>query len=93
VIYEPVILPALSPVAASHDAATGRIEAAWTVSGDLVTYDIVVPAGAIGTLVLAPSYSEAMLDGKLLPPAAAKEKTRSPLAPGSHKVTFRISRS
>ncbi len=93
VIYEPVILPALSPVAASHDAATGRIEAAWTVSGDLVTYDILVPAGAIGTLVLAPSYSEAMLDGKLLPPAAANEKTRSPLAPGSHKVTFRISRS
>ena len=93
VIYEPVILPALSPVAASHDAATGRIEASWSVDGDKVTYDLVVPAGANGTLVLATTYRDATLDGVPLAKAANAEKTRSPLAPGSHKVTFRISRS
>ena len=53
IIFEPVIIPALSPVAASHDSAAGRIEAGWTVDGDKVTYDIVVPEGASGTLVLA----------------------------------------
>ncbi|WP_421760439.1 family 78 glycoside hydrolase catalytic domain [Devosia sp.] len=93
VIYEPVILPALSPVAASHDAATGRIEAGWSVAGDKVTYDLVVPAGATGTLVLAKTYREATVDGAPLAQSENAEKTRSPLAPGSHKVTFRISRS
>ena len=52
IIFEPTIIPALSPVAAHHDFAAGRIEAGWTVDGDRVTYDIVVPAGASGTLVL-----------------------------------------
>jgi alpha-L-rhamnosidase len=93
VIYEPVILPALSPVAANHDAATGRIEASWSVDGDKVIYDLEVPAGATGTLVLAANYRDATLDGAPLARAANAEKTRSPLAPGSHKVTFRISRS
>jgi len=92
VVFEPVIIAALSPVSASHDAATGRIEAAWTVSGDRVSYDIVVPDGATGTLVLAAGYRDATLDGMPLA-ADADQKTRSPLAPGSHKVTFRISRS
>jgi alpha-L-rhamnosidase len=92
VIYEPVILPALSPVAASHDAATGRIEARWSVEGDMVSYDLTVPDGATGTLVLSAAYRDAVLDGTPLSQAKT-EKTRSPLAPGSHKVTFRISRS
>ena len=86
IIFEPTIIPALSPVAATHDSAAGRIEAKWAVDGDKVTYDIVVPEGADATLVLAAKYSDAALDGKAT-------TSGSTLAPGSHKITFRISRN
>lgn len=89
IIYEPTIMPALSPVAAHHDAHIGRIEAGWTVDGDCVRYTVKVPTGTTGTLVLAPNYIEATLDGQALSPAQGK--ARVPLAPGDHTVTFRIS--
>lgn len=91
IIFEPEIIPELSPVAASHDSAAGRIEAAWTVAGNEVTYDITVPDGATGTLVLAPRYSSIIVDGTPLA-ADGDHSARSPLAPGRHQVTFRISR-
>jgi alpha-L-rhamnosidase len=93
VIYEPVIVPSLSPVAASHDSVAGRIEAGWKVEGDKVTYDITVPAGSTGTLVLSPKYKDIAVDGAPLAWAGGEEKARSLLAPGAHKVTFRISRA
>ena len=89
IIYEPTIMPALSPVAAHHDAHVGRIEAGWTVDGDRVRYAVKVPDGTTGTLVLAQNYTEATVDGHSLP--AAQGKARAPLAPGDHTVTFRIS--
>ena len=92
VIYEPVIIPALSPVRAHHDSAAGRIEAGWTLEGDRVTYDILVPEGASGTLVLAPHYREIAIDDKPLPWRGEQEKARALLAPGRHIVTFRIGR-
>jgi alpha-L-rhamnosidase len=92
IVFEPTIVPALSPVRAVHEAASGRVEAGWTVAGDRVTYEITVPAGATGTLVLAPYYTDAVLDGRASAPAGANEKSRSLLAPGKHVVTFRISR-
>jgi alpha-L-rhamnosidase len=92
VIYEPTIIPALSPVSAHHDSAAGRIEAGWTVEGDRVTYDILVPDGASGTLVLSPRYKDIAVDGEPLAWTGGEEKARSLLAPGKHKVTFRISR-
>lgn len=91
IIFEPEIIAELSPVAASHDSAAGRIEAAWTVAGNEVTYDITVPDGATGTLVLAPRYSSIIVDGTPLA-ADGDHSARSPLAPGRHQVTFRISR-
>ncbi|HEV7277815.1 MAG TPA: family 78 glycoside hydrolase catalytic domain [Devosiaceae bacterium] len=92
ILFEPTIIPALSPVAARHDSAAGRIEAAWTVEGDRVTYDITVPEGAKGTLLLAPQYTEIAVDGEALAASGGDEKARSLLAPGTRKVTFRISR-
>ncbi len=91
VIFEPAIIPALSPVNAHHDSAAGRIEANWTVAGDKVTYDVVVPAGASGTLVLSPKYKDIAVDGQPMAWSGGEEKARSLLAPGKHKVTFRIS--
>jgi alpha-L-rhamnosidase len=92
IFYEPTIIPSLSPVAAHHDSIAGRIEAGWTVEGDKVTYEIAVPEGATGTLVLSPKYKDIAVDGAPLAWAGGEEKARSLLAPGKHKVTFRISR-
>lgn len=90
IIFEPVIVPALSPVAAHHDSAAGRIEAGWSVDGEQVTYDVTVPEGAEGKLVLSPAYRHATVDG--VPLAGTEEDARSLLAPGKHSITFRISR-
>jgi alpha-L-rhamnosidase len=81
IIFEPVIVPALSPVKAHHDSHAGRIEAGWSISGDAVTYDIAVPEGATGTLVLAATYKNAKLDGKTVGGNAA-------LSSGKHTITF-----
>ena len=91
IIFEPTIVPALSPVAARHDSAAGRIEAGWSVDGDKVAYDVLIPEGASGTLVLSPRYKDIAIDGEPLPWTGGEGKARSLLAPGKHKVTFRIS--
>jgi alpha-L-rhamnosidase len=81
IIFEPVIIAELSPVKAHHDSAAGRIEAGWIVEGDTVTYEVTVPEGATGTLVLAPNYRNAKLDGNAV-------GTTAPLTAGKHAVTF-----
>jgi alpha-L-rhamnosidase len=91
IMFEPVIIPPLSPVAASHDSAVGRITAGWKVDGDAVAYDVRVPQGAEGTLVLSSKYQDIKIDGAPVAAIAGKE-TRSMLAPGTHAITFRISR-
>ena len=84
IVFEPLIIPELSPVKAHHDSRAGRIDAAWTVSGDSVTYTVTVPGrGAKGTLVLAPTYTDAAIDGKPLASPSGNEKARSLLAPGT----------
>ncbi len=85
ILFEPCIIPALSPVRAHHDARTGRIEAAWALEGDHVTYRVAVPAGATGTFVLRPDYRDAVVDG-----VALGETTRAPLSAGEHTITFRL---
>jgi alpha-L-rhamnosidase len=92
IFFEPTIIPSLSPVAAAHDSEAGRVEAGWTVDGTRVTYTIVVPEGASGTLVLSPEYKDIAIDGAPLAWAGGTEKARSLLAPGRHQVTFEISR-
>ncbi|HTN61246.1 MAG TPA: family 78 glycoside hydrolase catalytic domain, partial [Devosia sp.] len=89
IIFEPTIMPALSPVAAHHDSVAGRIAAEWSVNGDAVTYQVTVPKGASGTLVLAPHYHDIVLDSSPVQ-ADGSQKTRSLLSPGTHIITFRI---
>ncbi len=91
VVFEPLIVPSLSPVAAHHDAKIGRIEAAWSVDGNRVTYEVLVPVHSTGTLVLRPEYQEIIVDGAALGRSSG-ETARCQLAPGRHTVTFRISR-
>ena len=93
IVYEPLIIPELSPVKAHHDSRVGRIEAGWILEGDDVTYTVTVPQGARGTFVLGEAYKDAVIDGKPLAKPSGHEKARSLLAPGTHRITFRISRT
>ena len=90
IVFEPTIVPALSPVSAHHDSAAGHIEAGWAVEGDRVTYTVIVPPTARGTLILAENYVDALLDGSPLAAQADGGKRRSVLMPGTHVVIFRV---
>ncbi|WP_051074182.1 alpha-L-rhamnosidase [Rhizobium freirei] len=92
IIFEPTIIPSLSPVTASHDARIGRIEAAWTVTGDVVEYVVTVPERSEGSLLLAEEYRDIVVDGARLEPQS-EGKARCRLAPGTHRITFRNSRN
>jgi alpha-L-rhamnosidase len=88
IVFEPLVIPALSPVKAHHDSRAGRIEAGWSVDGDRATYTVSVPEGARGTLVLREGYSDASVDG-----AAVAKGARSALAAGAHTIAFRIGKA
>jgi alpha-L-rhamnosidase len=91
IVFEPTIVPELSPVAATHDSDAGRIEASWTVDGDRVIYRVVIPENSRGTLVLSPRYADIRVDDQAIGWSGGAEATRNLLAPGAHTVTFRIS--
>jgi len=81
ILFQPVILPELAPVAAHHDSALGRIGAEWDLAGKVVTYRMQVPDGATATLILPEGASDAMVDGV---PFAG----RATLPAGTHVATF-----
>jgi len=85
IIFEPVIIPELSPVQASHDSPRGPIRAGWTVEGDQVRYTVEVPSGSRGLLRLPAGSRGASVDGEALADGAERE-----LAAGRHEVRFRI---
>ena len=73
------------------DSGTRVTEQRYIVDGDKVTYDIAIPEGTSGALVLSPAYRDIVVDGMQLN-CSGTDKARSLLAPGRHSVTFRISR-
>jgi alpha-L-rhamnosidase len=80
IIFEPVIIPELSPVAATHDSPRGTIKAGWTVAEGKVRYEITVPAQSRGLLRLdAPNVT---VDGERW---AGGERE---LSPGDHTIGF-----
>lgn len=82
---DPAILPALSPVKAWHDVRQGRIEAGWTVSGDVVAYRVVLPEGVSASLKTSPARKDLSING-----VAVTGATGSRLTAGEHTITFRI---
>ncbi|MFC0008543.1 alpha-L-rhamnosidase [Devosia nitrariae] len=90
IIFEPTVIAALSPVAAHHDSRVGRIEAGWALDGNKVAYDVSVPEGAEGLLVLAPDYRDIVVDGSSVLTAADGGKTTARLSPGRHEISFRV---
>lgn len=91
IVFEPLIVPALGRVGASHESRAGRIEAGWGLEGERATYSVTVPEGAYATLLLRPQYQDIQVNGRSLDRAAGKVATSSPLGPGRHDITFWIS--
>ena len=86
VTLDPLILPALSPVAAWHDCRHGRIEAGWTLTGDLAAYRVTLPAGCTGRLTAGSARRDVTLAGQpvTVPPEGLI------LPAGHHEITFRV---
>jgi alpha-L-rhamnosidase len=80
IIFEPVIMPELSPASATYDSARGQIRAGWTVESGKVRYDVTVPAESRGVLRLdAPNLT---VDGSRF---TGREHE---LPAGDHTITF-----
>lgn len=82
IVFEPTILPQLSPVEATHDSPKGRIRAAWSVDRKRVRYEVTVPQGAKGLLRLPQSVTDIAIDGSLV------GQGEHPLSAGDHVITF-----
>ncbi|WP_073053795.1 alpha-L-rhamnosidase [Kaistia soli] len=82
IIFEPTIVPELSPVKAYHDSPAGMIRAEWTLDGGKVRYEIEIPARSSGVLRLDQAYRNVTVDGK---PGSTGEQT---LTEGKHLITF-----
>lgn len=83
IVFDPVVIPSLSPVSAKHEAQVGTIEAGWSVDGENVVYEIAVPVGATGELRLASRYCNGAVDGTPIAAGSIIE-----LSSGTHRITF-----
>jgi alpha-L-rhamnosidase len=92
IIFEPTVVPEMSPVTATHESDAGRVEASWSVEGDRVEYRILIPENSRGTLVLSPRYSDIRVDDQAISWSGGAEATRCLLEPGRHQIEFRIGR-
>lgn len=81
VVFEPTVIPELSPVKASHQSPAGVVEAGWTVEGHKVRYDVTVPEASRGVLRLH-GHRNITVDGIAF---AGGERD---LGPGPHSITF-----
>lgn len=83
--FSPVILPRLGPVAARHCCRHGTIKASWSVQGDRVEYQLVIPEGATGRFVNEQVATELRLNGEQV-----TESSLASLPPGRHCLNFRL---
>lgn len=84
VTLDPLILPALSPVAAWHDCRHGRIEAGWQLEGGRVSYRVSLPPGCTGRLAAKAGRSGVTLNG--VPVTVPAEGLTIPSGP--HEIAF-----
>ncbi len=92
IVFEPAIIAGLSPVAAAHDSIVGRVEAGWRIDGDTVTWEVTVPEGARGTLVVPVGARNVILDGKPVSRGTEEGKQRLAVGSGRHIVIFAVAR-
>ena len=84
ITLDPQIIPELSPVAAWHDCRHGRIEAAWAITGQTVTYQVTLPPGTTGLLHCNPDYTNYRLNGAAIAPGQPEMTVPA----GRHAITF-----
>jgi len=82
IVFEPTIIPDLSPVQASHQSPRGLISAGWSVNSNTALYEVEVPQGARGVLKLADDYTDVTVDGATF--------TGRDLGPGKHSISFKF---
>lgn len=83
VTLDPLILPALSPVSAWHDCRHGRLESAWSLMGDEVSWRVTLPQGTTGRLQPKVAREGLTVDG--VPVSAGHV-----LPAGTYEITFRL---
>jgi len=83
ILFDPAILPALSPVSAWHDTRFGRIEAGWTLEEGFVTCSLVLPEGVTARLEGKSERKSLQANG-----ANVEQGKEIRLGAGEHKITF-----
>ena len=64
IIFEPMIVPEMGPIKASHDSLQGQIKAEWKIENNIVNYEATVPEGASAEFRLMSGYSNVKIDGQ-----------------------------
>lgn len=85
VLFDPAILPALSPVSAWHDTGFGRVEVRWRLEAGQVTCDLVIPEGMTARMNATPERRALRIDGQVVAPGAS-----AAIAAGRHVIEFSI---
>lgn len=93
IIFEPTIIPELSPVTAHHESVAGKIEVFWEVNQNHVTYTLTIPEGSTATVRLAAQYTDIELNGNGVPHGSPEKKANVqevPLSSGKHNISFNL---
>lgn len=81
-LLDPVIIPALGPVSASHDSPRGPVAAAWSIADGRVRYEVTLPPGCAGTF-LARGRRDITVNGASAPADLT-------LGAGRHEIMFSL---
>jgi hypothetical protein len=69
---QPAIVGDIADAQATFQSKLGKIESKWSRSGDILRMEVVIPAGAVATVVFPPAYSESLkVNGRALGSAKA----------------------
>ena len=84
IIIDPVIMPELSPVAATHKTTLGEIAVKWTCTNGMADYTVTIPTGATGSFAGSSRFAAVALNGT---PISGKTLLPS----GTHHLTLTLS--
>ncbi|CDI12198.1 family 78 glycoside hydrolase catalytic domain [Agrobacterium pusense] len=86
IIIDPFVMPALTPFSVWHECRLGRIEAAWTVQGDKVRYELALPAQVRGLLLSSSHRTNVTVGGVKID----FQGDGMALGAGRHLIEFKI---
>ena len=82
-MVNPVIIPELSPVAATHQTAQGEIAVNWTCADSVAAYAVTIPTGTTGTFSNTDRFRTVVLNGVAI-------TSPTLLQPGTHHFTLTL---